>query len=167
MLKKLEGSVVLVIIPPLPPETVQRVPITLRYQNLTARGAARHQVPTIDAPALFRERDDGSPLFSDPVHPTALGHKLLAEELFRRLEPMLPGEFSRPPTGRAPTLESIQPPALPALREETIAVRGSRIELLAPFDQIWIGRSWIRQARFDGERLLLGLHGHLAGPSLH
>ncbi|TAJ18094.1 MAG: hypothetical protein EPO68_08395, partial [Planctomycetota bacterium] len=60
-------------------------PFVLEYTALVERYAREHALDCIDARAAFRDRKRielaGSALFHDQVHPTAAGHRLIAEDL--------------------------------------------------------------------------------------
>lgn len=58
-----------------------------RYQ-VTLLGFARdHNVPVVNMIDMLRSKDHG-PYYMDHVHPTAIGHKLIAEELYKVVRPL-------------------------------------------------------------------------------
>lgn len=144
------GSAVVVIVPPLPESTLQQKPAALDYRAAVRAFARRHELPLVDGPAVFDGYVKGAPgrreseLFSDWAHPTALGHRLLAEALF---------EIARDLTGRdelpvpAPAaqlrIDACSPSQVAALTAAEIEVKGAGFAAPDAFDRIWIGGRWI------------------------
>ena len=95
-----EGGEVILIKPPLPRKTRDEIPIADRYGGCVVEVGRNNGVPVIDGNALFddhyqslpeayRARISASELyFSDMVHPTSLGHRLLAERILDSLDSM-------------------------------------------------------------------------------
>lgn len=156
------GRAVLVI-PPLPEETLERYAPAREYRAVARAVAAERDVPLVEGDALFAEFLAGVPepfrtdetgrsiLFADPVHPSALGHAVLA----RALERVIGAEeraHERAPWTLAAT----------ALRPLAVAWDGS-VELKVtgagfagadgPVLRAWLGDTWLErvETRGDGE----------------
>lgn len=56
----------------------------LAYNEIARITAARERVTFVDLNRIF-EGKDRAPFFVDPVHPSADGHKLIAEEIYRKV----------------------------------------------------------------------------------
>lgn len=92
-----QQAAVMVVIPPMPEPTRRRFPIAGEYREATQQIAAQCGVPICDVEPEFhrleaalpaRLRAAGkqpSPMFSDEIHPSAFGHRLLARVLTQRL----------------------------------------------------------------------------------
>ena len=164
------GSRIVVIVPPLPESTLTRLPIALRYREKVKELAAEWAVPVLDAPELFdlnavKEEVDGLPArqaglwpcFTDWVHPSLLGHELLADGLFTLVEPMVPPAGDGPTTGAASEIElrSIRSASLPAGSRGEIRVKGINLDRLTVEDRVFLGPYWIRDAAVIAGDLVL------------
>lgn len=90
------GGHVVLVVPPLDPETESRTPVALEYRQMVLDLAAREGLPVVDGPGLFASRrveaapPEGFPstwpCLYDWVHPSVLGHRLIGEALFEVFE---------------------------------------------------------------------------------
>lgn len=79
------GARLVLVCMPRQPKLEETNPVLLQYTELVRRYAREHALDCVDAHAAFRDRSrreqDFTPLFHDMVHPTAAGHRMLAEDL--------------------------------------------------------------------------------------
>ncbi len=76
------------------------------YREVMADSARRHGAPLLDMPELFRaSRRAQDELFLDEMHPTALGHRMIADAIHQRL--VADGWMSGVPLERDPVPSAI------------------------------------------------------------
>lgn len=132
------GSAVVVVVPPLPVRTVQQYPISRDYRATVRQVAERNGVPAIDGDAAVQSLGDAA--FSDWVHPSAAGHRALAEAL---LEEAARIAWPPVPPASPPQLGVPEPSRLAALATATVTVPAPDLQA---FDRLWIGRRWLDHA---------------------
>src|SRR5688572_18438993 len=162
------GSRVVVIVPPLPASTLEQYPVALEYRAALCEVAAAQTVPIVDAPALFTRFTAGCPApwqrtlagdlcFADWVHPSAIGHEILAKGLVEHLGVVSPGRARAEPAAWS-AIESIEPGQVAALRGAEIVLRGRALDAPGITERVWIGRHWIQHAHaIDDSSLRLTL----------
>ncbi len=127
-----EGTV-LVLVPPLPAETLAKYPVALEYRDAVRGVAQAMGAPLVDPTAVFAARGNVAgaelpepyrgcwPCFVDWVHPSVLGHRLLATALAGALDQR---RFQYPPSGQHTTLRNPRPPAVVAGAGQLVTVAG-------------------------------------------
>ena len=168
------GSEVVLLLPPVPPETLRDYPIAERYRAVLRSIGGRADVRFLDAQALFesflaglpessRVRDRGKPLlFDDWIHPSSVGHEVLAGALFELLRSLpacrdgaplaAPAPVVGPPTPRSVPLTMGRPP--PVVRCVWPASEA------AP-ERVWLGSRILRDFRVDRGELIMTLPADL------
>lgn len=106
------GSTAVIVLPPIPRATVAKHPIVLQYRDASRTVAAETGAVLFDADRAIREFEAALPnewqaegrknpiTFIDWVHPSALGHAVIARSLFAELTraSLLPATASRAPS---------------------------------------------------------------------
>ncbi|MCA8943695.1 MAG: hypothetical protein KDB80_14120, partial [Planctomycetes bacterium] len=146
------GSQVVCILPPLPEKTMDERKYALDYRAVLVEYAQAHGLPVVDGTGVFdsyrRARLDAgetpAPLFLDWVHPSVLGHRLLADAVFDALAPLIPDR----PNPETPSirLDSFEPHEVAALSGAAIEIHGSGFDRPQAFDRVWIGGGWVHDA---------------------
>lgn len=161
-------STVLLVLAPFTERNAQTRPIALRYREATRALATRLALPLIDAPRIFAERHAAAPedwrslqpgewpCLSDPVHPTATGHRLIAQALLASLRPMLPAAVDDPSMPPIQVTSHSPAPVRPLI-DGDVQLIGSGFAGDA-WERIWCGDHWIRAHRIvDDSHLQLSL----------
>ena len=78
---------VILVAPPLPAKTLARNPVAYKYMNAVRAVASVHQVPLVDAFAVFVENRE-TDLFFDFCHPNIRGNRLLAKGVAQAIQSM-------------------------------------------------------------------------------
>ncbi len=161
------GSLPILIVPPLPAETIAYQPVSREYHAALRALALERGVLLLDAPALFApwavalpEPWPASarfwPLFVDTVHPSALGHELIARALLDQLEPWVERWAERGPTpGAPPRLGAVTPARVCAFRDPEVRLAGAGFAVADAFDRVLVGDTWIDGAHVLDDRTLL------------
>lgn len=163
------GSAVVLVVPPLTEKATQDVPIALEYRRAVRDLAREHGIPLVDTPRLFdqyrmkategwNDLPTGEwPCLRDWVHPSVMGHAVLADELFRVLRDQLPVAGEPEPPGRL-TIASLSPGSLQPLIDNRLEVRGTGFSQPDAFDRVWLGDwSFPEVELIDDQRLELVL----------
>jgi hypothetical protein len=157
------SELVLVVVPPLPDEIMKQYPVALDYRDAMKQTASQESVPIVDAAEVFEravkecpdewlepaERASKYPLFKDWVHPSALGHELIAKALVRAVLANTPArlsaELARSDSGRGegPAFLSLNPASIPALEQGSVVLEMTQRAIKSDFIGVWIGNSWI------------------------
>jgi lysophospholipase L1-like esterase len=152
------GGKVVFVLPPLDEATYAATPIAAEYRAAVREVAAAAGAPVFDAPAAFAARraaaavPDGFPstwpCLYDWVHPSPLGHRLIAEGLFA----ILRGEGlvvdAAPRAG--PRIDAVEQAG------NGITVRGEGF-VAAGFDRLFAGPFWLADCEVLGDRALRAL----------
>ena len=168
------GSRVEVILPPLPESTRHLYPIAQDYHRVVRRLAEEEEVALLDAGELFENLESRCPeewrippegqslCFQDWIHPSALGHELLARSLFERIEPLVAGWAGDVPRESELAVDSCAPEQVPALQGREIVIHGRGFSGAGAFDRVWVGDSWIDRVEvIDDHRLRLEVPANL------
>jgi hypothetical protein len=168
------GSRPVVVLPPLPLESVEHAPVCLEYRAVLRAVAEERGVALLDAPALFAPwrihrpaNWPGTawywPTFNDGVHPSPFGHELLARALFELLAPSVRAWSELPrAAGPVPVLGAPEPAVVRALDGPEIVLSGSGFGAERAFDRVFVGDQWIVGARVEDDATLrLPLPRHL------
>lgn len=165
---RVTGRAVLVV-PPLPEGTPAPplAPLAESYRAAVRDVARATGCALVDGQQVFddflagvppewrREEDGRSVLFLDFVHPSELGHRVLARAVLEAIAP----ERAPAPSARAlPDLEalSIEPAEVAWEGPVAVRVRTRGLERSGPVLAAWLGDAWMEEvrARADGELLL-------------
>ncbi len=164
------GSWVEVVLPPLPESTRHLYPIAQDYHRVVRRVAEEEGIAVLDAGQLFEDLESRCPeewripavgkslCCQDWLHPSALGHELLARSLFERIEPLVAGWARDVQSQRESELavDSCAPEQVPALQAREIVIHGRGFSGAGAFDRVWVGDSWIDRVEvIDDHRLRL------------
>jgi len=175
-LARQDGGLALLVVPPLPCKTVRSHAIALDYRAAVASVAAETGAPCLDAAALFdsfidhcpdgwctvEERESGYPLFSDWVHPSALGHERIAAALLDLLLAAPPTKLATllaraaPEAAEIAASPSVATPSLPVLSDATLRLERGPWSGPDRADRFWIGETFVDRVVFeeDGSALL-------------
>ncbi len=133
------GGAVIAILPPVPAATRERFPSIASYQGRLRQILDDRRVPWIDGTALLADVERGidgpfakppgqdSLCYHDWIHPSAFGHRVLAQALVDLLEQrgLLPaaaaGEWR-------PVVERVEPQVLPALEGGALRLSGAGLD---------------------------------------
>ena len=153
-----DGGVVLMVLPPVTQASLQRHPTAQAYRAATTAIARETGVPIYDAPARFREAHEAGPpewqklpqgewpCLGDWVHPTVMGHRMIAEGLVGLLRQSAPslfdGESAAPAT--APTIDTVTPGEMTLFTTPGLRIRGRGFTSHGGIDRIWLGDAWLR-----------------------
>lgn len=150
------GSVVLMVLPPLTQASLQRHPSALDYRAATTAIARATNVPIFDAPARFQEahaaappdwraRPQGEwPCLGDWVHPTVMGHRVIAEGLVELLREHWPALFDGGSGAPAPIIDTVTPGELTWFAAPSLRIRGRGLAS-GGIDRVWLGDAWLRE----------------------
>lgn len=165
----------LLIVPPVPAEDRDEHPAGKKYWDAIRAIASETQTPLVDGQALFDRALERVPkdwrtnpssglsiAFTDWIHPSALGHRWLAQALAAELIPELPAA-ENPLTG--PETLHIEPiPSVAALDPGELRLRGSG------FDEVerwWLGSLWMDESELKGKGELRIDPGQVLPPGRH
>ena len=168
------GGAVVVIVPPLRPRSAEvqsteaQFPAALEYREVVLDVARKNDLPMVDGPEVFRAyraqcEEKGVPsgyLFSDWAHPSALGHRVLADALFDTVAGLLerPEEKEQRSVTSQILVSSLDPPRIPALFGGSLELLGEGFNAPGSFDRVWIGGRWISEVHvIDDQRMRLEL----------
>ncbi|MEM7199094.1 MAG: SGNH/GDSL hydrolase family protein [Planctomycetota bacterium] len=156
----------LFLVPPLPRATVAARPALENYRAAVRRVAAAEGVAAVDGELVFRQHDaalpaavravagEASPCFADYVHPSGLGHRLLADALVAAIAEHV---GDGPTGGAAVQIENVR-----AVSSGALELVGTGFAGVTPADRVWLGPHWLRQVRVvDDRRLQVQLPKHL------
>ncbi len=163
------GSQVVMMVPPLPRKTRDDYPVAARYAAVVREVATTTGAELVDALALLDEFEAGCPkpwrqdvCFWDTLHPTPLGHRLIADALFERLRQIhaLPADTTSDagvdPIPHPTVLA--RPERLPAVEPPSLTLTGEALAAPGIADRVWFGQHWIRAIeRIDATTLRLVL----------
>lgn len=151
------GGVVLMVLPPLTQASLQRHPSALAYRAATTALARAANVPIFDAPARFQEAHEGAPpewrarpqgewpCLGDWVHPTVMGHRVIAEGLVELLRQHWPALLDGGTGAPTPTIDTVTPGELTLFATSRLRIRGRGFAGSSGVDRIWLGDAWLRQ----------------------
>jgi len=160
------SEAVVVVVPPLPDETIRSFPIALEYRDALIAVARQESAPLVDAPGLFeraiREGPEGplvpstrsskDPRFTDWVHPSAHGHRIIAEELLRTVVAVPSAKLraalergTRAGEPRAP-LHAFRPARVPALQVASLTLEDASLPRGRERFGVWVGECWIESS---------------------
>ncbi len=153
------GGALVLVVPPLPSETVRAMPASLDYPAVVRRVAQSLGVAIVDAAALFEDRGEEA-LFVDRVHPSRRGHELLAAAVVEQIRDVCaPAEPRRPGSAAVGgvALWRCEPETIPALSARSVVVHGRGIAS-GGIERVWVGPRWVEQIDvLDDQRLHLTL----------
>ncbi len=75
-----DGASAILIVPPLPAETLKSFPASLIYREIIRGHAEKENIPLLDSPVLFEGIQDAE-LFTDWIHPNGKAFSVMAEEV--------------------------------------------------------------------------------------
>lgn len=163
------GSEVVVLVPPLPKTTIDKHPVALEYRRALLEVAAAMAVAVCDGGAAFdaflldcptewaKNAEGESSLFLDWTHPSALGHRVLADGLYKHLQRR--GLVPKGGAGVASPADGLKVHVgapLAAMRGGEVEITGAAIDSVAAED-VRVGRHWIEDVEWSPERLKLTL----------
>lgn len=149
------GGVVLMVLPPLTQASLQRHPSALDYRAVTTAIARAANVPIFDAPTRFREAHEPAPpewrarpqgewpCLGDWVHPTVMGHRVIAEGLVELLRQNWPALFDGGTGAPAPTIDTVAPGEVTLFATPRLRIRGRGLAG-GGVDRVWLGDAWLR-----------------------
>ncbi len=164
------GSRVIAIVPPVSDIGLLTRPLALDYRAALVDVAREHEVALIDGPRLFEEKDQelpkalyrsaawATPCYLDYVHPTTLGHRVLAERIAELVLEDVP-----PPVGDAEPPAAAEITSVPArydpASEGELIVRGRGFATPGLLQRVWFGNLWVPDYEVvDDTSLRLELH---------
>lgn len=158
------GARAVVVLPPLADGVLENFPIAAAYRDAQRDIAHQEGALLVDAPALLESYEAGvaqkwrqgfgtkSVCFLDSVHPTSVGHRLIAQAIFDAVADTLP------PAGEsvqgAAELVSLEPEVVAALVEGELGLLFDRPVELGPSDRFFAG-SWPLDVFSAGDRVRL------------
>lgn len=148
------GSAPILVVPPVPESTRAAHPIGAEYRDCVQELAASEGVPMVDAEALFAAQA-GESLFLDWVHPTARGHRLLAEALAPLVQKTLRPLPSRPATTLR--VDRVEPDVVAVMTPTLVTLHGRGLGEPGAFDRVFVGDRWQPEARCEPDRIELYL----------
>jgi lysophospholipase L1-like esterase len=160
------SEAVVVVVPPLPDETTRSFPIALEYRDALIAVAREESAPLVDAPGLFERaiwespagpldpsaRSSKDPRFTDWVHPSALGHRIIAEELLRTVVAAPPAKLraALPRSALAgeprASLRAFRPARVPALQVASLTLEDASLPRGRERIGLWVGECWIESS---------------------
>lgn len=150
-------GVVLMVLPPLTEGSLRRHQSALDYRAATTAIARAANVPIFDAPARFWDAHASAPpewqklpqgewpCLGDWVHPTVIGHRMIAEGLLALLRQTSPSLFEGAGTTpiAAPTIDSVTPGEMTLFTTSQLRIRGHGFAG-GGIDRVWLGDAWLR-----------------------
>ncbi|MCA8941947.1 MAG: SGNH/GDSL hydrolase family protein, partial [Planctomycetes bacterium] len=159
------GSEVVFVVPPVTDEFDRFRPVAKSYRD-SIRSIAREQdAELVDvAPVLqaLRERLPSEwsalrpgewPFLVDRVHPSAEGHRQIADALRVAIDRRLAFP-SRDPAVPQFRVDSVEPERITPFVDEVVRVRGTGFSQHERFDELWLGDTWIPEVRVVDDRVV-------------
>lgn len=165
------GGTVIAVIPPLPASTLSHVPLAPEYQAALRQVYSQAGVPVVDGPALFASVESGmasdwsspaeerSVLYLDRIHPSPLGHTIVAQALARKIRTLsvsriqaLAKQADAPtPTVQIRALKPERVAALATGKDARIEITGRGFHGTSAIDRVFVGGRWMREFQVDDD----------------